>query len=47
MIHYLTAEVVVEGRGLTFSLESTTKRDDEDRRILDALIAGVELTKAP
>ena len=43
VIHYLTVEVPVDGRGLTFSLESTTKRDDEDRRILDGLIDGVEL----
>lgn len=46
VIHYLTAEVVVDDRGLTFSLESTTKRDDEDRRILDNLMAEVELVPA-
>lgn len=43
VIHYLTVELVDQDRGLTFSMESTTKRDDEDRRTLDALMATIEL----
>ena len=38
VIHYLTVETVRDGLGLTLSLESTTKRDVEDRQILDDLI---------
>lgn len=44
VIHYLTVELVHDGRGLTLSLESTTKRDGEDRAMLDSLLASFELT---
>ena len=44
VVHYLTTELVDGGRGMTLSLESTTKRDDEDRQILDEILSSVELT---
>ena len=44
VIHYLTAEVVHEGRGLTVSLESTTGDDAADRAILDDLLSSLEWT---
>jgi hypothetical protein len=44
VVHYLTTELVADGRGMTLSLESTTGRDDEDRQLLDGILASVELT---
>ncbi len=44
VIHYLTVETVREGLGLTLSLESTTKRDVEDRQILDDLLGSFSWT---
>lgn len=38
VIHYLTVEAVRNGVGLTLSFESTTRRDVEDRQILDDLL---------
>ena len=35
VIHYLTVEVVRDGQGLTLAMESTTGRDDEDRRLYE------------
>ena len=43
VIHYLTVQLEAAGRGLTLSLESTTKDDDADRELLDGLLATLEL----
>ena len=45
VIHYLTVEVVRDGQGLTLAMESTTGRDDEDRRLLDGILAGFSWTR--
>lgn len=44
VIHYLTVEVVRNGQGLTLSMESTTGRDDEDRSLLDRILADFAWT---
>lgn len=44
VIHYLNADLVHAGRGLTLSLESTTRDDPGDRAVLDAFLASLELT---
>lgn len=44
VIHYLTVEVVRDGQGLTLSMESTTGRDDEDRRLLDLVLSDFAWT---
>ena len=44
VIHYLTVEVVRDGQGLTLSMESTTGRDDEDRALLDRVLADFAWT---
>ena len=44
VIHYLTVEVVRDGQGLTLSMESTTGRDDEDRSLLDRVLADFAWT---
>lgn len=43
VIHYLTVELVHDGAGLTLSLESTTGDDDQDRAVLDSLLAQLTL----
>ena len=40
VIHYLVVEVASGGRGLTLSLESTTKDDAGDRAVLDEVLAS-------
>ena len=42
VIHYLTVQLEVEGRGLTLSLESTTT-DDQQIGILDTILASLEV----
>jgi hypothetical protein len=43
VIHYLTVELVRGGQGLTFSLESTTGRDEEDRLLLDEILGSADV----
>jgi hypothetical protein len=43
VVHYLNADLVDRGRGLTLSLESTTRDDEGDRRILNAFLASLEI----
>jgi hypothetical protein len=42
--HYLTAEVVHAGRGLTLSLESTTGDDADDRALFDQVVTSFAFT---
>jgi len=46
VIHYLDADLVQAGRGLTLSLESTTRDDPGDRAILDRFLDSLRLTSA-
>jgi len=41
VIHYLDADLVAGGRGLTLSLESTTRDDAADRAVIDAFLASL------
>jgi hypothetical protein len=46
VIHYLDADLVHAGRGLTLSLESTTRDDPGDRAILDRFLDSLRLASS-